>query len=325
MTDSNITPRWQIVTALALVYVIWGSTYLGIRFAIETLPPFLMAGSRFVVAGAILFAWVWFKTPDRPTMIHWRSSLIVGGLLLMGGNGMVTWAEEKVPSGLAALMIGGTPLWIVSLNWLFFGGTRPNRVMALGLVIGLSGLLLLIGPKNLTGDGDLDPIRIGAILLASLSWSTGSLYSRKAALPASPLLGTAMEMLCGGALLLVLGTLAGNWSDLHLDAVSFKSAISWVYLSLFGSLVAFSAYIWLLHHTTPARAASYAYVNPVVAVFLGWALADEAISLRTVVAAAIIIGSVALITSVRAQQGSRPSPGMLSRSGAQPSPAESGK
>jgi len=299
------TASWRILVALAAVYLIWGSTYLGIRFAIETVPPFVMAGTRNAVAGGFLFAWARLRGAAAPRPIHWRSTLIIGVFMLVGGNGGVTWAEQRVPSGLAALMIGATPLWIVLVNWFAFGGTRPNRRMTLGLGIGLAGLAVLVGPTQLVGGDRVDLVGSAVLLLAALLWATGSLYSRQALLPNSPMQATGMEMLSGGILMLLLGTATGEWGDFHPGSISLRSAVALVYLVLFGSLIGFSAYAWLLHHTTPARAASYAYVNPVVAVILGWALAGETLTPRMGLAAAIIIGSVVLITSLRAQQGMR--------------------
>jgi drug/metabolite transporter (DMT)-like permease len=303
--SASQTAPWRILVALAAVYLIWGSTYLGIRFAIESVPPFLMAGMRNALAGGLLFVWARVRGTAAPRHVHWRSALIIGAFMLVGGNGGVTWAEQHVPSGLAALMIGATPLWIVVLNWLAFGGTRPNRRMTLGLGVGLVGLALLVGPTQLIGDDQVDPVGSAVLLLAALLWATGSLYSRQARLPDSPMQATGMEMLSGGVLLLLLGTATGEWGDFHPGSISRRSAVAMVYLVLFGSLIGFTAYAWLLHHTTPARAASYAYVNPIVAVILGWALAGEALTLRMILAAAVIIGSVVLITSLRAQQGMR--------------------
>lgn len=320
--------RWRLMAALAAIYLIWGSTYLGIRFAIETLPPFLMAGTRNLIAGGLLYAWTARKGVPRPQKIHWRSAVVIGALLIVGGNGFVSWAEERVPSGLAALMIGATPLWIALLNWLVFGSTRPNGRMALGLITGLTGIAILIGPSEVLGGGGINAVGAVALVLSSLTWAAGSLYSRKAPLPSSPLRAASMEMLCGGGLLYLLGTAAGQWAEVHPEHVSLKSVAAVLYLALFGSLIAFSTYGWLLRHTTPARATSYAYVNPVVAVFLGWALAGEKLSPRTGLAAAIIVGSVVLITSVRAQQGSRPSQQVVelpARPDAQPSEAGAGK
>jgi drug/metabolite transporter (DMT)-like permease len=293
--------RWKLIAAFAAVYLIWGSTYLGIRYAIETLPPFLMAATRFLVAGPILFGWMWFKGGERPTRLHWRSAAIVGALLLLGGNGGVTWSEQHITSGFAALVVGAMPLWMAILGWLVFGMGRPTGVMAIGLGVGLAGILLLVGPSELVGGEDMEAVGVIALLIAALSWATGSLYSRRAAMPKNPLMATGMEMIAGGLLLLVVGLVSGEASDLDLASVSLQSFGALLYLTFFGSLIAFTAYIWLLNNTTTARAASYAYVNPVVALFLGWALAGEPLSARTIIAAAIIIGSVVVITSYRAQ------------------------
>ncbi len=301
-------PRWQMIAAFASVYLIWGSTYVAIRFAIETIPVFLMASTRFFISGALLLAWQWRRGEPTPKRVYWRSAAIVGVLMILGGNGGVTWSEQHVASGFAALIIGATPIYVVLLDWLVFGAPRPNRRMALGLLIGLAGLALLVGPWEIAGGEAMNPAGVAALLLAGMSWTLGSLYSRRAPLPRAPMQATGMEMLCGGTALLVVGTLAGQWGDLHLDAVSARSLLALTYLTFAGTLVGFSSFIWLLHHTTPARATSYAYVNPVVAVLLGWLLADEPLTLRTVVAAAIIIGSVVLVTSVRAQSDRRPQP-----------------
>lgn len=303
MTDQTKPARGAVIAALLAVYLIWGSTYLGIRIAIETIPPLLMAGLRNAGAGVILYAWAWRQGAVRPTRIHWKAAFIVGGLMLMGGNGGVTWAEQHVPSGLAALMIAATPLWITLVNWLAFDRERPTGRMAAGLAVGLCGVALLVGPADVAGGEQIDLVGAVALLLAALSWAIGSLYSRRAARPDSPMLATAMQMVGGGILLLLAGTMTGEWGDVDPGAISARSALAFVYLVLAGSLVGFTAYAWLLRHTTPARATSYAYVNPLVAVFLGWALADEPLSARIILAAAIIIGSVVVITSYRAQQG----------------------
>lgn len=294
--------RWRVLAAFAAIYLIWGSTYLGIRFAIETLPPLLMAATRFIIAGTALYGWLRLRGAPRPTRANWGAAAVVGGLLLLGGNGIVTWAEQRVPSGLAALLIATVPLWMVLLNWLRPGGTRPSGQVIFGLVCGLVGMALLIGPADLAGNGALDPVGALALVLAALSWSVGSLYSRRAPLAKSPLLATGMEMLMGGLLLLAAGSLTGEWARLDLGSVSLLSVLALGYLIVFGSLIAFSAYVWLLRVTTPARAATYAYVNPVVAVFLGWALAGEPLNARILLAAAIIIAAVVIITSERARQ-----------------------
>jgi drug/metabolite transporter (DMT)-like permease len=297
-------PRWQVILAFALIYVIWGSTYLAIRFAIETIPPFLMAGVRFVTAGGILYGLSAMWGAPRPTWGQWKGAAVLGALLLLGGNGGVTWAEQKVPSGIAALMVATVPFWVTVLDWLRPGGTRPGGRVVVGLLLGLVGIALLIGPDALLGGGNVDAIGAVVLVLASLSWAAGTLFSRQSAgrLPASPWQLTAMEMLSGGAFLLIAGLLTGEAGRVDLAAVSARSVLALLYLIVFGALVGFSAYIWLLRVTTPTRAATYAYVNPVVAVFLGWALAGEEITAETVVAAGIIIAAVVIITTYKGKQ-----------------------
>jgi drug/metabolite transporter (DMT)-like permease len=297
-------PRWQVILAFALIYVIWGSTYLAIRFAIETIPPFLMAGVRFVTAGAILYGLSAMWGAPRPTWGPWKGAAVLGALLLLGGNGGVTWAEQKVPSGIAALMVATVPFWVTVLDWLRPGGTRPGGRVIVGLLLGLAGIALLIGPDALLGGGNVDAVGAVVLVLASLSWAAGTLFSRQSAgrLPASPWQLTAMEMLSGGAFLLVAGLITGEAGRVDLAAVSARSVLALAYLIVFGALVGFSAYIWLLRVTTPTRAATYAYVNPVVAVFLGWALASEEITGQTIVAAGVIIAAVVIITTYKGKQ-----------------------
>lgn len=291
--------RLHILAAFAAVYLIWGSTYLAIRYAIDTMPPFFMAGVRFLIAGGLLYAWARLRGAPNPTLTHWRAAAVIGGLLLFGGNGGVTWSEQFVPSGLVALMVALVPLWVVLIDWLRPRGIRPSGPMMAGLLLGLGGMALLIGPWETGGEIELKGAL--AVIAASLLWSIGSVYSRHAPLPETPLMATAMEMLAGGALLSLASVVTGELPSVNLAAVSPNSALALAYLVLFGSIVAFSAYTWLLKVTTPARAATYAYVNPVVAVILGWALADEALSLRTLIAAAIIVAAVVVITTYRAR------------------------
>jgi drug/metabolite transporter (DMT)-like permease len=299
-THSSNPPMWRVIAAFAAVYIIWGSTYLAIRFAIDTLPPFLMAGLRFLIGGAILYAWTTRRGAPHPTRAHWKAAIIIGALLLLGGNGLVTWSEQRVPSGMAALIVAIVPLWMVVLDWLRPGGVHPGAPVIAGVIVGLVGVVLLVSsPADVNTNTAIDPLGALMLILATLCWAVGSLYSRGARLPASPLLTTSMEMLAGGVLLTVGGTVFGEWGALNLSAVSLQSFLALIYLIVFGSIIAFSAYGWLLRVTTPARAATYAYVNPVVAVFLGWALAGEDLTARTLVAAAIIIGSVVIITVYR--------------------------
>ncbi len=292
----------RLVLAFAAVYIIWGSTYLAIRFALETLPPFLMAGCRFLVAGGLLYGWSRWKGAPAPDRHHWRAAIIVGALLLFGGNGLVVWAEQSVPSSLAALIIATVPLWMTTLDWVT-RGERPSTGVMAGVLVGFGGVALLVGQGDVTGT--VHPLSALMLVTASFSWSCGSLYSRGARLPSHPLLATGMEMLGGGVLLTVLGLTRGELGTFEPAMLSARSLYALLYLIVFGSLIGFTAYIWLLRVTTPARASTYAYVNPVVAVLLGWALADEPLSVRTLLAAAVIVSAVAVMTGYRSRGAAR--------------------
>src|SRR5437867_55719 len=226
----------RMITAFAAVYIVWGSTYLAIRFGVETIPPFMMAGSRFVTAGCLLYAWARSRGAEAPTRIEWRSAAIIGTLLLFVGNGGVTWAERRVPSSIAALLVATVPMWIVLLDWLWQGATRPRPGVVVGLIVGFAGVLILIGPDQLLGHNRIDLPGVGALMIATVSWAIGSLYSRKAALPSSPLLTTSMEMLTGGAVLFLVAAFSGEFQRFDLDTVSVRSWLSVGYLSLFGSI-----------------------------------------------------------------------------------------
>jgi drug/metabolite transporter (DMT)-like permease len=296
----------KLIAAFAALYIIWGSTYLGIRFAIETIPPFLMAGVRFTIAGVLLYTWSRMRGAAPPERRHWISCTIVGLLLLVGGNGAVVWAEQTVPSGLVALLIAIVPCWMVLIEWLRPGGVRPTGRIVAGLVLGLAGLVMLIGPDTVMGGGGVHPVGAIVVALGSLSWAAGSIYSRQASMPKRPRLATGMQMIAGGAGLLIAGVATGEVPRLHVDAVSLRSILALVYLIVFGAIVAYSAYIWLLGVSTPARVSTYAYVNPVVAVILGWALAGEELSGRMLVAAAVIVAGVAMITLGRRRPQEEP-------------------
>src|SRR6266516_989733 len=292
----------SIIVAFAALYLIWGSTYLGIRFAIETVPPFLMAGARFLLAGVIMFAIAWSQGIGKSTWQNWRTSLIIWACLLLGGNGGVTISERYIDSGLAALIVAVVPIYIVVLGWATGMTPRPVPILWLGLVGGFVGVGILLGPtlRFSSNDGRHPAIGMSILLVSSFICSAGSLYSRTAKHAASPFLTAAQQMLCGGLLLLFAGVVTGETRRFDPSSMSILSVASFVYLVIIGAGVGYTAYIWLLRHCDPAKVATYAYVNPIVAVLLGALFAHETVTLRTLLAAALIIGSVALL--ITAQQ-----------------------
>jgi len=287
----------KLVGAFAALYLIWGSTYLAIRFAVETLPPFTMAGARFVVAGMMLYGWARLRGAASPAPRHWPPALLIGILLLLLGSGGVVWAEQSLSSGMTALLIATEPMFLVLLDWLRPGGRRPSWTVAGALILGFFGTSLLFAPWSPPRMSAFDWLGAASVVLASVAWAAGSLYALRAEQPSSPFLSTGMQMLCGGAWLLLAGSLTGEWRTINLAHASLRSWIAVSYLLVFGSLIAFTAYVWLLKATTPARASTYAYVNPVVAVFLGWSLADEVLTARMLLAMGVIIAAVVLIIS----------------------------
>lgn len=287
-----------VLAAFVAVYLIWGSTYLGIRFAIETMPPFLMASARWLAAGGLLYAWRRFAGDAAPTAREWLSASIVGVALILGGNGLVSWAQQWVPSGLTALLIAIVPLWIAVLLW-SKTGMRPAPRVAAGILLGLAGVAVLSAPAIIGGFRGATATLFGtlAILAATLSWASGSIYSRGAKLPKSTLLAVAMEMLAGGIALGIVGLATGESARVDLAGISARSWIAFGFLAIFGSIVAFSAYIWLLREVRPELVATYAFVNPVVAVILGTLVAGETLTARTIAAAALIVVGVALVVT----------------------------
>lgn len=282
------------MAGFAAVYLIWGSTYLAIRLAIETIPPFTMAGVRFVVAGGLIYAWARSAGVPNPERRHWKGAAVVGILLLLVGNGAVVWAEQWVPSGLVALLVATVPLWMVGIDWGWGTRSRPGPWVIAGIVWGLVGVALLVSTREI-GAGTPQDLAGGLVVLGgSAAWAAGSIYSRHADLPSSPRMATAMQMLAGGVALLLAGALSGELQ--RLEAPTFRSALALAYLIVFGAVVGYTAYIWLLRVSTPARVSTYAYVNPVVALVLGWAVVDEPLTPRILLAGFVILTAVAVIT-----------------------------
>jgi drug/metabolite transporter (DMT)-like permease len=301
----------RILIAFAALYLVWGSTYLGIRFAIESIPPFLMAGARFLLAGVIMFAIAWSQGAYKSSWASWRVSLIVGACLLLAGNGGVTISEQYIDTGLAALIVAIVPIYIVILGWATGLTPKPAPIVWLGLVGGFAGVGILLGPAlRFSSNGGRHPaIGMSILLVSSFIWSAGSLYSRSAKHAASPFLTAAQQMLCGGLLLLLAGIVTGELRSLHPRSISMLSLASFIYLVIIGAVVGYTAYIWLLRHCEPAKVATYAYVNPIVAVLLGAAFAGETVTTRVLVAGALIIGSVAVvITTQQLRARAEPAP-----------------
>jgi drug/metabolite transporter (DMT)-like permease len=285
---------------IVVLYLVWGSTYLGIKLAIETVPPFLMGFLRFVVAGALLSGAVAFRnraTIRRPTLGEIRDASIVGGCLMLGGMGLVAWGEQTVASGIAALFIGLMPMWLAIFARVLFGERLP-ALAVIGIAVGLAGVAILAWPVGSVGD--LDPAGLLALIASPIFWSLGSLYSaKKAVLPTPALFATGLQMVAGGVLLLVAAFLTGELDSFSWAAVSSVSWTGLVYLTTVGSLVGFTTFAWLLTVAPLPRIATYAYVNPVVAVFLGWLIAGEPLTVRTGVAAVVIVSAVVLIVTAR--------------------------
>ncbi len=288
--------RASLVAAFAAIYLIWGSTYLAIRWGVAEIPPFLMAGGRFVGAGAVFVALAVRRGAARPTTRDWLTTACIGALMAAGGNGLVSWALQRVPSGLGALLVSMVPFWVALADWARPGGARPPGHVILGLAIGFAGVALLVNPTDIAGARTLDVVGAGTIVIASLLWAAGSVCSRHAPQPASHWLSAGMQMLGGGAVLLVMSAASGELAGLDWSRVSAAAFGAWAYVAVFGS-VAYGCYLWLLKASTPTRAATYAYVNPVIALVLGHLLADETLTLWSMGCSTVVVAGVLLVVS----------------------------
>lgn len=294
-TPRPVATRLQLVLGFLCIYVVWGSTYLAIRVSIDTIPPFMLGAIRFLVAGTLLYGFTRWRGAPAPTRLEWRNSAIVGALLLFVGNGAVSWSEQRVSSGMASLIVSTVPLWLVLCEVAM--GQRPSLAKWLGVAIGLAGVGLLVLPA----DGNfshaaVDPMGAIVLSLGSLSWTVGSLFSRSAKLARPAALAIGMQMLTGGTMLLTLSLVAGEWSLPTLQAISGASVLGLLYLIVFGSLIGFSTYMWLLQVASPTAVGTYAYVNPVVAVLLGVLLLGERLPSQALVAMLVIVAGVAIVS-----------------------------
>jgi drug/metabolite transporter (DMT)-like permease len=296
-SQNRAVSRTKLIAAFAAVYFVWGSTYLFIHFALEGFQPFLLGAVRFLIAGAILFAWTRQHGDPLPTRKQLVSCIITGGLFFLCGNGAVIWAQQRLASGLVALIVAIVPLFVVVLDWIRPPHNRPSPMVIVGVTVGLAGLVLLVGLDALKGDGAIDPLAVLVLTGGSLAWAFGTLYAGRASLPKSPLVTASLQLLAGGALMGVASAIGGELPKMQWDELSLRPILAMLYLIFLGSILAFTAYGWLVRVASPSRVATYAYVNPVVAMFLGWLFAGETLTLRTLVAGAVIILGVALITT----------------------------
>jgi drug/metabolite transporter (DMT)-like permease len=297
MENTTRPPAWKTLLAFAIIYVVWGSTYLAIRVGVREVPPFLLAGMRFVAAGAILYAWMRLKGDASPSWREWRSATLLAVLIFVLDYGLVFWAERRVTSGVAAVMMATIPVFMTLSEIVFLGGQRLSLRLGVALLMGIGGVVVLVSHSASFGEGAIDTAGAVALVVGAISWSIASVLTRRLTLPASKSMSSAAQMLAGGILLTLVAVALGEFRDFHPQAVSRNAWLSLVYLIVAGSIVAFTAYVWLLHHESPTKVGTYAYVNPVVAVALGYFIGGEAVGLRTLLGTLLVLVSVVVITT----------------------------
>jgi drug/metabolite transporter (DMT)-like permease len=316
---SQSPSRWAVLAAFAAIYLLWGSTYIAIRFAVADIPPFLMSGSRFVIGGLVLMLWARAHGAALPSRRNVMAAAITAVMMFVLNNGALVWAAQYVPSGTLALFVGATPMWMVLLDWWRptmhgrqAGGVRPTMPIFAGLLLGFTGIVLLADPANMASHGPQYVAGVVAMLVGTVGWAAGSIYSRQAqaSLPDSPIMCSGLQLLTGGLMLMALAGGTGEFAQFQLSDITLRAGISWAWLTLAGSIIGFGSYIWLLRVSTPARVGTYAYVNPIVAVLIGWAIGGEPLTERTILAAAVIIGAVMLINNSR---NAKPKPRIVAR------------
>jgi drug/metabolite transporter (DMT)-like permease len=286
----------KIFLAFSAIYILWGSTYLANKYAIETIPPIIVSGLRFLIAGTILYAIERPKVKIKPKWAHWKESLIIGFLMLSIGNGGIVWAQKKVPSGLTALLVSSTPIWLIIIDWLRPNGVKPKKWVIFGIILGFTGIAFLISPDKYSGENSIDFLGFSMLLIASIAWASGTMYSRHAHIMESPFLSISMHMLCGGTILILFSLIIGDFQNFNPWEISIHSIIAVSYLVVAGSLLGFTAYLWLMRKKPPVLVSTNSFINPVVAIFIGWAIAGEIVTLKMLIASVIIIISVIVIT-----------------------------
>jgi drug/metabolite transporter (DMT)-like permease len=287
----------QLALGFASIYLIWGSTYLGIRYAVETIPPLLMMALRHSIAGVIVYGWARSRGVEAPSRRQWGYAAVAGTILFLGGHGTLAWAEEKIPSGLAALLCATLPMWTVLIAWISRSERNFGARVWMGLLLGFAGVAILIGPDALRHGGSLDMLATLTAMFGAFSWAVGTIYSHGVKLPSSTILSAAMQMIAGGTSLYIASLLSGEMGHVHAASFTLRSTGALLYLIVFGSIIAFTVFTWLVTVTRPSLLSTYAYVNPVVAVFLGWMLANEPIGVHTIVATIVILAGVALVST----------------------------
>jgi drug/metabolite transporter (DMT)-like permease len=297
METTTRPPAWKTLLAFAIIYFVWGSTFLAIRVGVREVPPFLMAGLRFLAAGAILYAWMRMKGDASPTFREWRAATLLAVLIFVFDYGLLFWAERRVPSGVAAVMMATIPVFMTLSEIVFLGTQRLSFRLAVALLVGIGGVAVLVSHSERLGAGAIDTAGAVALVIGAISWSVASALTRKLALPASKGMSSAAQMFAGGILLALAAAAMGEFKGFHPQAVSRNAWLALVYLIVAGSIVAFTAYVWLIHHESPTKVGTYAYVNPVVAVVLGYFFGKEAVGPRTLLGTLLVLVSVVVITT----------------------------
>ncbi len=302
MTSSARPAAWKLLLAFAIIYLVWGSTYLAIRIGVREIPPFLMAGLRFTVAGLVMWAWMRVAGTPSPTLREWRDATVLGTLMFLIDYACLFWAEQRVPSGISAVILAMIPVCITLLEITFLRTQRLTLRLAIGLAIGIFGVVVLMNPSASLGEAPLDHRGVIALLVSCCGWSVGTIVTKRLTLPASKPMSAAAQMLSGGVQLLALAAIAGEFTNFRAQDISSGAWLSLVYLIIAGSIIGFTAYVWLLHYESPTKVGTYAYVNPVVAVILGATLGGETVGRRTIMGAVLIMISVIAITTIKRKQ-----------------------